>query len=165
MFKACKIKLFKGDEWMFVKLGGPLAPPVKTVSEMWQWFTKYNLFGQFFVRENSVTDSVEPGKFVLSTSKFPEAFWGLSVATQEMSFVSRGSWGGGGLKHGQEEIRFNPVLTLHQAKVTDRGIEPMDVSLTGKATVHSGGGMPMFSQRGSVINWEWRNWDWPAEQG
>jgi hypothetical protein len=165
MFNAFKIKLFLGDEWIYVKISAPRTPPtdqIETRGEWWDWMTKYYLSGSFTVRENSVTKASDPGKFVLST-KYPDAFWAYSYSSQELNFISRGNWGGGGLGHGEKQLQFNPVLTLHGAKVTKQGVQP--ISDTGKATVKSGGYMPMLSHKGNVVNWEWRQVDWPAEQG
>ena len=165
MFKDCKVKLYRGTEWIFVRLGGPLPMPVDNMEsqyEVFQWAGNFPVSGPFYVRQNSVTEKSDPGKFVINSSRWPDAFWAYSWSDLELHFISRGQWGGGGLKHGEQELRFTKALTLHQAKLTNRGVEPLDRSFTGKATVQVGGNMRMLSP-GNVLNWEWRSWDWSPD--
>jgi hypothetical protein len=167
MFKACRIKLYSGNEWIFVRLGGPLPVPLdraETKGEFWDWVTKYHISGQFSVNENSVTQKSDPGKFVISQTKWPDAFWAYSVSDQEVTFFSKGKWGGGGLGHGETETRFTPLLTLHQARLTSNGVKPISATYTGKATVKVGGNMQMLRQ-GSTLDWEYRRWDGYLNEG
>ncbi len=167
MFQSCKIKLYLDKEWIFVRLGGPLPMPVDHIQnarDAMEWFTNFNIAGQFMVRQNSVTGKSDPGKFVISQTRWPESFWTYSHLERALHFVSHGPWGGGGLRYGEMESRFQVLLTLHEAKMTGRGIEPISVNWTGRATVKSGGNMMMLRQ-GSIVNWEWRSWDWHADEG
>lgn len=167
MFKACKIKLYSGDEWIFVRINGPLPVPLdraESKGEFWDWVTKYNISGQFMVRENSVTKTRDPGKFVISQTKWPDTFWAYSGPDDEVTFFSKGKWGGGGLGHGELETRFTPLLTLHKARLTPHGVVPMSATMTGKATVKVGGNMQML-RPGNTLNWEFRRWDSYADEG
>ena len=163
----CKIKLYRGDEWIFLRLDRPRAVPadiIETEWEMWQWFARYATNGAFSVRENSVTKKREPGKFVIHQTKYPEAFWAYSHTDRELHFISRGYWGGGGLKFAEKELRFTTHLTLHEAALTKDGPKPISRSFTGKATVRTGGNMALLSH-GSVVSWEYRRLDSTVEEG
>jgi hypothetical protein len=115
--------------------------------------------GQFKVRRNSVTGSIDKGKFVLSL-EWPVVFWSYSAVEQSLSFVSRGEYGGGGLGYGETEQRYTPALTLLGAQLTARGIEPLN--RTGSGTVITGGNMRMFRPNNEV-SWMWFPVGWEEE--
>ncbi len=149
-----KIKIFRGNEWIFLRLDGPLPLPVQDHKNMYKMIERYTVHavsGQFKVRNNSVTKSIDKGKFVLSFD-WPVAFWSHSAVDHSLSFVSRGEYGGGGLGYGETEQRYSPALTLHGAQLTVRGVEPLN--RTGRGTVITGGHMPMFRPQNEV-SWMW----------
>ncbi|MBL8231764.1 MAG: hypothetical protein JNL98_24925 [Bryobacterales bacterium] len=157
-----KIKIFKDDEWIFLRMDGPLPLPEekhKNVYKMVERHVVHGFSGRFQVRNNSVTKSIDKGKFVLSHD-WPVAFWSYSAVEQSLRFVSSGEHGGGGLGFAETEQRYSLALTLSGAQLTNRGFEPL--AGTGRGTVIVGGNMPMFRPNHEVF-WIWLPVGWREE--
>jgi hypothetical protein len=138
MFQRCVLRLDQKDNWLEVVIRDPRSLHVpkyddeEGVNKWRELVTRYPIEGKWRIGKSSVSEKPDDA-YTIGTSAPPSQKWwrwGFPGFSNDgsLEFVETASWIGGGLGFGEVYDDVTTTLTLYGAKLTDYGVEPIDVN-------------------------------------
>ena len=166
MFTNCEIFLHQNgmpgnpntDTWLQIIILKPVAVPLPDGGDdaaMAEWgrsLIEYPWKGKW--RPSTSSAGKVDSLFTIGTSLAQEYKywrWGISGGSGQVQFVEAPNMVGGGLAYGESVKDLEVTLTLFNATLTARGIEPFDASGTGRGIVDRGSAI----LKQGAVTWEW----------
>jgi hypothetical protein len=138
MFDRCRLLLTQGNQSVEVTIDGtPRLPSGTTYKEMFTWTTQFQYwaYGRYYLSAHQT--------FGNHSSDKDTAYWVFRFLEREMRFVEFFGPGQGYSSRAVEygELVREPMadVTLYNAKVSNVGIEPYDLSGSGSGQVRASG--------------------------
>ena len=159
MFQSCKLHLAQAPSngparWLQIVLFSPKVPQVasgQSVIDYMMTTQKYPWRGSWRSKGNSFSTNSKMDFYYSLGNTGANRFWRWS-SNGVLEFVDRVVRAGGNAETGADLETAEVTVSLYGARLTGRGVQPMDSSGTGRGVVHVESHM---FRTGAPLTWEW----------